>query len=71
MPGSPAQVTVLQDAVPSQRPSNWLCHLVVTSRTVSLVLTASLGSLGAFCFNLQADQEQSALLELSAVTKPC
>lgn len=71
MPRSPAQVAGLQDAVPSQWPSNWLCHFVVTSRTFSLVLTASRGRLGAFCFNPWLDQEQSALLELPAVTKPC
>lgn len=35
MAGSPAQVAGLQDTVPSQGPSNWLCHLAVTSRTVS------------------------------------
>ena len=64
VPGSPAQV-------PSQWPSDWLSRLVVTPRTVSLVLTASLGSSGPFCFNVQSDQEQSALLEPSAVTKPC
>lgn len=36
---SPAQVAGLQDEVPSHWTSSWLCHLVVTSTTGSLVLT--------------------------------